>query len=105
MTIIGGPTTDDRNIISGNNNHGIFLSGVTQCKIQGNYIGTDPSGTAARRNLSDGIRLKAAFDNLIGGSALTPADPPGNLISGNNERGISIGYAKTDHHKCQRTLI
>src|SRR5205814_7745585 len=53
--------------------------------IQGNFIGTDPTGTLLRRNLFDGVRVVLSSDNLIGGTA--PAAR--NLLSGNGT-GVSI---------------
>ena len=52
--------------------------------MQGNSIGTDPSGTLARGNSFEGVYMQEVDTNLIGGS---PAGA-GNLISGNGSRGI-----------------
>src|SRR5262249_36549955 len=44
---IGTSGVEDRNIISGNNRHGIYISGPTAANngIYDNYIGTDATGT------------------------------------------------------------
>jgi parallel beta-helix repeat protein len=83
---IGGTTSGARNVISANEGWGIFLitNGASGNQVQGNFIGTDVSGTLARGNLYDGIYLQQAGTNLIGGS-VTGA---GNLISANSNRGI-----------------
>lgn len=92
--VIGGTTTADRNVISGNSAHGIWLLGDTfgvpeNNLIQGNYIGTNPAGTAARGNVF-GIFLQANGagipNNTIGGAAAGA----GNLIAGNGGPGILI---------------
>jgi parallel beta-helix repeat protein len=53
--------------------------------IQGNYIGTNASGTAASPNSVGGIFITNSNDNLIGGSTA----PARNVISGNGN-GIEI---------------
>lgn len=99
---IGGTTPGARNIISANGDAGIFLigSGATNNQIQGNYIGTDISGTVARGNLYEGIYLEGATANFIGGSAAGA----GNLISGNNTRGIFL-YTNSSWNVIQGNFI
>jgi len=79
---IGGTTPGARNVISGNDG-GVTLAdpGTTGNVIQGNYIGTDASGTVAVGNQT-GVGLAAG--TTIGGTA----PGAGNLISGN---GFGIG--------------
>lgn len=64
---IGGSTPQERNIISGNGRHGIFLvrepgaeADTQNNHISGNYIGADASGTVALPNDECGIRLPVA---------------------------------------------
>ncbi len=85
-TIIGSGGTDGRNIISGNGYGGIFVSGTNAvgARIQGNFIGTDPTGTLSRGNGDCGIYVLFSPSNTIGGVAA------GNLISGNASDGIRI---------------
>ncbi len=88
-TTIGGPTVAARNFISGNNVAGINIAGTLDVNnetaahdylIQGNYIGTDVTGTIARGNSSGGIRMtNAPFATITG-----------NLVSGNSSHGIDI---------------
>jgi uncharacterized repeat protein (TIGR01451 family) len=90
---IGGTTPGLRNVISGNISAiDIFASAVPNT-IQGNYIGTNISGTAALPNTGPGISL---FTNgtIVGGT-----EPgAGNLISGNLSEGMRL-FAS------QRTVI
>src|SRR6202043_3653662 len=56
---IGGTTSAARNVVSGNKNQGILLSGtnVSQNVIDGNYIGTDLAGMTAQPNAFSGVGL------------------------------------------------
>ena len=84
--LIGGPLPAARNLVSGNGQSGIYVSGsaATGNVIQGNYIGTDITGSHAIKNVSgDGISLLSAPGNII----------CSNLISGNGLAGVSIQTA------------
>lgn len=83
---IGGATVNARNIISGNGT-GVQSSGGST--IQGNFIGTDISGTLAVPN-GTGVRLSSGSGSTIGGTTGTPGAPPGNVISGNTQFGINL---------------
>ena len=92
-TIIGGTSAGSRNIISGNLFNGVRMDAAsgapanTNNTVQGNYIGTDVTGTVALGNASNGIELQSsASGNTIGGSAAGS----GNLISGNKQNGIVL---------------
>lgn len=68
-TIIGGTTPSARNVVSGHSQYGINVSasGRTGIQIQGNYIGTDASGTIALGNVDAGISFGGALGGVIGG--------------------------------------
>jgi len=85
----GGSGSTIRGLAVGRFDSGIFLNGATTCTIEGNFIGTDPTGTIARPNANEGIGLNVAVGNLIGGS--TPAAR--NVISGNNSAGTLLRNA------------
>ncbi|HSD82212.1 MAG TPA: hypothetical protein VLG46_00035, partial [Anaerolineae bacterium] len=72
------------------NGNGITLSGSNH-KIQGNYIGTDVSGSMAQGNGSAGVFIAAGSSNIIGtdGDGVHDA-AEGNVISGNGYYGINI---------------
>ena len=91
-TLIGGPMVDARNIISGNN-RGVDLFGGSNHTVQGNFIGTDVTGTVALSNPNLGLDFNSGVSGcLIGGLTATPGAPPGNLISGNNgNSGVILG--------------
>ena len=89
-TVIGGTTAAERNIISGNAQQGIDVSGAlaTNNTILGNYIGVDSSGNADLGNDGHGVRnWLDATGNTIGGAAAGA----GNVISGNAFAGIALG--------------
>ncbi len=88
-TTIGGTATADRNIVSGTDDgSGIVLAGPGTGGtnvVQGNYVGTDRTGTVAILNSAAGIRIQSG-DNVIGGTA----SGAGNLLSGNG-LGLAVG--------------
>jgi hypothetical protein len=65
-----------------------FFSGklLTNVRIEGNFLGTDPSGTIAEGNGGPGVQFVGASDSTIGGTSLASR----NLISGNNLEGVFI---------------
>jgi hypothetical protein len=91
--LIGGTTVDARNIISANN-RGVDLGGGSNHTLQGNFIGTDVTGTVALGNPNAGVNLNNSVPNtVIGGLTATPGTPPGNLISGNTgNTGLILGF-------------
>ena len=71
---VGGTTTAARNIISGNTQFGVFISdsGTSGNVVEGNFIGTDSTGTAALGN-GTGVQIISASGNIVGGSELARA--------------------------------
>ena len=79
--IVGGGTPSARNVISGNGDAGLYIYGGGGNGIQGNYVGTDLTGTVAVGNTNNGIAVYGSRANLFQG---------GNLLSGNRGSGIYI---------------
>jgi hypothetical protein len=98
---IGGTAPADRNISSGNGNNGvgIYSAGAGNV-VEGNSLGTDATGTAAVPNAWAGVTVVASSGNLIGGT--TPGT--GNVISGNNERGVDF-YDASSGNAVEGNLI
>jgi hypothetical protein len=85
---------DPCNLISGNNETGVVLDGVTGTTVEGNFIGAAASGTKTLPNGSGGIQLNdgAAQNTIGGGRALgdTACDGACNLVSGNALDGVAL---------------
>jgi len=101
---IGGTTVADRNVISGNGQYGIWISGATTRAnvVSGNYIGTSLNGLAAVPNAFGGvIATDGSYQNVIGGT------PPGarNVISGNASTGVWITGAGVDQNTVRGNYI
>lgn len=85
---IGGSSSAQRNIISGNDDNGLLIQGIhaAQNRIEGNSIGLNASGTLVLGNNDHGIWVDSAPKTQIGGTSAGT----GNLISGNRQHGILI---------------
>jgi hypothetical protein len=88
---IGGITSNDRNVISGNSNTGIDItSNSGNCTILGNYIGINAAGNTAKANGDHGININNSLTVTVGGTVAGS----GNVISGNGvgtfKRGINV---------------
>jgi len=100
---IGGTTPEARNLISGHENPAVALNGGASSNlVQGNFVGTDITGTLALGNTgNDMLVLDTSANNTIGGTAAGTRnlfsggpssdfpslgfafDAPGNLLQGN----------------------
>ena len=86
---IGGTTPAARNLISGNGGRGVIIGSslgaqvVEHNTVQGNYIGTDVTGTLPLGNAFYGIECND-FNNTIGGSVAGA----GNVIGFNGIGGV-----------------
>ena len=86
--LVGGTTSDARNVISGNGGFGVALiqgNDIVNNRIQGNFIGTDVSGTFSVGNQGPGgVGLFSTSPNTIGGTTAGAE----NVVSGNLSNGI-----------------
>jgi len=111
-SIIGGTAAGEGNVISGNAGGGMGIYDSHNSTVQGNFIGTDSTATAAFGNTWWGISIgNASTGNMIGGETVaagnvvanttggsgvrvvdTASDNPilGNLIYNNYSRGIDL---------------
>jgi len=97
--IVGGDTSDKRNLISGNQafdlGDGVDINNASHNSVIGNYIGTNINGTAAISNGASGVGMccGASF-NYIGGATANER----NLISGNSGDGVGLWGSGSDHN-------
>jgi CSLREA domain-containing protein len=103
---VGGTdnTIGPGNVLSGNGNNGIGFQGVgaSQNQVQGNFIGTDPTGQTAVGNEWNGVSITlGASQNTIGGSA--PAAR--NVISGNDGSGVYVSGSGSTGNVVQGNFI
>jgi hypothetical protein len=87
LNITAGDTTIRGFVINHFNDRGISITAAGGNHIEGNYIGTDASGTVAASNSGggNGITIESP-NNVIGGTAVSTR----NVISGTRFHGISI---------------
>lgn len=96
-TTPGGACTGFCNLISGNAGEvngaagAIERYGVGMVVIANNFVGTNKNGTAALPNAANGIYATDS-DTLIGGYDTEENLSFGNLVSGNQYAGISVGW-------------
>lgn len=86
-TSVGGAAPGIRNVISGNGNYGVAISGAgtTGTIVSGNLIGLNAAGSAAIGNAWSGVVVyNGAQATLVGLPGF------GNTISGNGNHGLSI---------------
>ena len=100
---IGGTSTGERNVISGNSYAGlqIYDAATSGNVVKGNYIGTSPAGTAAVPNRL-GVRIvSGASGNIIGGTTAVER----NVMSGNTTYGVMITGSTTDGNTVKGNYI
>jgi uncharacterized repeat protein (TIGR01451 family) len=98
-----GQNTITANIISGNQEAGVVITGPAAVDnvVQGNLIGTDATGTVKSPNLYGVEILQGASKNTIGGLVASAA----NVISGNRAAGVTISDAETSNNVVEGNLI
>jgi hypothetical protein len=102
VATIGGTVPGARNVISGNNNHGISFGATSGNLVQGNLIGTDVSGTIDLGNSQMGVQVTtASANNTFGGT--TPEAR--NIVSGNDIHGFQIRQTGTNGNLVQGNFI
>src|SRR5439155_1717383 len=96
---VGGISPAARNVIGGNlfEGVGILGAGSDSNVVEGNFIGTDRTGTAALGNIQRGVNLfNGAQHNIVGTDADgINDDAERNVISGNGQDGVGISTAGT----------
>ncbi len=109
---IGGTVAGAADVISGNGGSGVEIDGASGNLVEGDFIGTDATGTIALGNAQEGVNITAVYvasqkttifgfettyvpgidnlaasiNNTIGGASATA----GNLIAGNGGPGVAV---------------
>jgi IPT/TIG domain/Right handed beta helix region/S-layer homology domain len=84
--LLGGAAAGEGNVISANRGSGVNLSFSDDAVVQGNLIGTDPTGTLPFGNATGGIRCVTCTNSVIGG----PGAGEGNTIAFNGAYGVTV---------------
>jgi murein DD-endopeptidase MepM/ murein hydrolase activator NlpD len=103
-TLIGGTAAGARNVISSNAADGVEITGfgLSNNLVEGNFIGTDVSGTAALGNGADGVAVHdGASGNFIGNFSAGG----GNVISGNAADGVDVFGSGAHANEVLRNFI
>ena len=94
-TTVGGAAPGARNIISGSNQEGVYVSGTNNL-VAGNYVGIDTTGNSKIPNKGNGVIINngpgPSSNNTIGGTVAGAR----NVISGNGGNGIQISGSSVD---------
>lgn len=104
FNVIGGDAAAARNVIAAGAYTGVYLAGAgTRGNVvQGNYIGTDATGTNALGHGNEGVAIfDGAQSNLIGGATAGE----GNVIGASAYRGIFIADTNTSGNLVQGNSI
>lgn len=92
-TTPNGGCTGECNVISGNHQNGILITGTGGNTVYGNHIGINAGGDGALGNWLDGVGIVDSPNNTIGSTASANYR---NVISTNSDNGVIIaGGAST----------
>ena len=98
LFVHGGSTTIRGLAIRANTNPVLSLQFEGNNVIQGNYLGTDVTGTVDHGSSDYGIRIdNGSTNNLIGG----PEPGQGNLFKFNNDGGVRISSSSATNNRIQ----
>jgi titin len=104
FNVVGGASAGARNVISGNSQGGVLITGTSTIynDLRGNYIGTSVTGQDPLPNIGPGVSIEAeAGENTVGG-----ASPGyGNLIAFNTSDGVRISGSLTSANEITRNRI
>jgi hypothetical protein len=101
LEITAGNCTVRGLVINRFSSWGIHVSLNGSNIIQGNFIGTDATGTVALGNSLDGVSVENSGNNVIGGTTSAAA----NLLSGNGREGLDINFSGATNNVVQGNLI
>ncbi len=91
--VVGGRVPEARNLISGNVLNGvrIFRPFLSVPRVEGNFIGTDATGTGPLGNGQNGVMIASSSVVSTLGGAVTS-----NVIAFNGAAGVAVGLSPSD---------
>lgn len=104
QNMIGSTQPGTGNLLSGNQQSGIYLGAVFSTTVQNNIVGADINGNNAIPNAQNGIWLFESGNTLIGEAGIS-CSTPCNLISGNTGSGILISGAASQENQIVANFI
>ena len=96
---LGGTTAGARNLISGNGNGVTINGGPVGALIQGNFMGTDVTGTTKLGNYGVALVLQLGHDNTVGGTVAGA----GNVLAGSG--GVGFDISSSDNNLIQGNFV
>jgi len=99
--ITAGSSTVRGLVIDSFSGNGILIDTNGSNVIQGNYVGTDVTGTLAKANSGNGVQIIDTPNNVIGGTTGSAR----NTISGNTGEGVRIDGALATGNVVQGNYI
>jgi gliding motility-associated-like protein len=100
--VIGGTTANEQNVISGNTETGVLIeTSSINNKLEGNYIGINPTGTGMVPNNIGVAIASGAQTNFVGTSSVGGT----NVITGNTSFGVIIVDSGTDDNEVRNNII
>ena len=88
-------------VINNSRGSGVSIDSGTGNRLEGNFLGTDASGTLDRGSFAFGAQIDGGRANTIGGTSPSQR----NLISGNGAEGIEISSNSSGGNKVLGNLI
>ena len=91
--ITGGNSVLRGLVLNNFRGHAIILETGSANVIEGNYIGTDATGTVAAGNIQNGVFILSSSNNRVGGLTTSAR----NVISGNNGNGVHMAQGASNN--------
>ena len=93
-TTVGGTSSADRNVISGNVGTGVHIESASETEVSGNFIGVTASGYSALGNQAGGVLVSGATATTIAGGnviAFNGSDASGHGVKVSGGDGTVVG--------------
>ena len=96
-TLIGGSSSTDRDVISGNSGPGVWVAGASGTRLNECFIGTTADGTGPNGNRQEGILVEASTHVRIGmgDRTVVSGNAAGIRIAGGSDVSVYNAYIGT----------